>query len=544
MTMLQHIKNLNKYSASNQQTWNGNPSLISYDLEGMKDCLENFRSPCFVVHDQTKTGLSNDGYLGSTLGNGNKILSPVPFCFPFSPSDLGDPEFKKSYGLKYPYIGGSMANGISSTEMVIALGKTGCMASFGSGGLVPDQIEKAIRQIQSVLHTEPYAFNLIHSPFEPELEKKAVALYLKYGVGVIEASAYIDLTPAVVYYRIAGLSAGINAIEIKNKIIAKISRKEVAEKFMSPPSDKILNLLISEGLISKAQASLAKNIPVADDITIEADSGGHTDNRPLVSLLPSIISLRDQLQAKFQYQTTIRVGAAGGISTPESALAAFAMGAAYVMTGSVNQGCLEADTSNNVKELLTKVDIADVTMAPASDMFEMGVKLQTLKKGTLFPMRGTKLYEIYQKYQSIDEIPDVERLKLEKQLFQKNLDEVWQETVSFFTQRDPSQINKAAQNPKKKMALIFRWYLGLSSFWAKSGVTGREMDYQIWCGPAMGAFNEWVKGSYLEQPENRSAADIALQILKGAAYLYRVNLLKAQSIRVSSELSQFKPVRN
>jgi trans-AT polyketide synthase, acyltransferase and oxidoreductase domains len=544
MTMLQHIKNLNQYTASNQQTWNGNPSLISYDLEGMKDCLENFRSPCFVVHNQTKTGLSNDGYLGSSLGNDNKILSPVPFCFPLSPSDLGDPEFKKSYGLKYPYIGGSMANGISSAEMVIALGKAGCLASFGSGGLVPDQIEKAIRQIQSALPTEPYAFNLIHSPFEPELEKKAVALYLKYGVGVIEASAYIDLTPAVVYYRIAGLSAGANGIEIKNKIIAKISRKEVAEKFMSPPSDKILNLLISEGLISKAQATLTKNIPVADDITVEADSGGHTDNRPLVSLFPSIISLRDQLQAKFQYQTTIRVGAAGGISTPESALAAFAMGAAYVMTGSVNQGCLEADTSNHVKELLTKVDIADITMAPASDMFEMGVKLQTLKKGTLFPMRGTKLYEIYQKYQSIDEIPDSERLKLEKQLFQKKLDDVWQETISFFTQRDPSQINKAAQNPKKKMALIFRWYLGLSSFWAKSGVAGREMDYQIWCGPAMGAFNEWVKGSYLERPENRSAADIALQILKGAAYLYRVNLLKAQSIWVSPELSQFKPIQN
>ena len=130
-------------------------------------------------------------------------------------------------------------------------------------------------------------------------------------------------------------------------------------------------------------------------------------------------------------------------------------------------------------------------------------------------------------------------MKLEKQLFQKNLDEVWQETVSFFTQRDPSQINKAAQNPKKKMALIFRWYLGLSSFWAKSGVTGREMDYQIWCGPAMGAFNEWVKGSYLEQAENRSAADVALQILRGAAYLTRVNLLKAQSIWVSPELSRY-----
>ncbi|MBT4290442.1 MAG: PfaD family polyunsaturated fatty acid/polyketide biosynthesis protein [Deltaproteobacteria bacterium] len=537
--MKQYIKNLNDYPKGTPQKWQGESSRIAYDLEGMKHCLENFQSPCFVIDDQTKTGLSNDGYLGASSGKGTKPYQPIPCCFPFLPSDLGDPAFKTSYGLRYPYFGGSMANGISSAEMVIALGKAGCMASFGSGGLIPANIEKAIRQIQSALPTEPYAFNLIHSPFEPELEKKAVELYLKYNVNVIEASAYIDLTAAVVYYRIAGLSRGSNGIEVRNKIIAKISRKEVAEKFMSPPSDKILNQLISEGLISQEQATLAQNIPVADDITVEADSGGHTDNRPLVSLLPSIISLRDQLQTKFQYLTPIRVGAAGGISTPESALAAFAMGAAYIMTGSINQGCLEAGTSDRVKKLLTQVDIADVTMAPASDMFEMGVKLQTLKKGTLFPMRGTKLYEIYQKYQSIDEIPPTEKLKLEKQLFQKSLDEVWQETVSFFSQRDPTQINKAAQNPKKKMALIFRWYLGLSSFWAKSGVSGREMDYQIWCGPAMGAFNEWVKGSYLEQAENRSAADVALQILRGAAYLTRVNLLKAQSIWVSPELSRY-----
>ena len=34
-------------------------------------------------------------------------------------------------------------------------------------------------------------------------------------------------------------------------------------------------------------------------------------------------------------------------------------------------------------------------MAPAADMFEMGVKLQVLKRGTMFPMRAQKLYELY-----------------------------------------------------------------------------------------------------------------------------------------------------
>ena len=48
------------------------------------------------------------------------------------------------------------------------------------------------------------------------------------------------------------------------------------------------------------------------------------------------------------------------------------------------------------------------------------------------------------------------------------------------------------------MALVFRWYLGQSSRWANAGEPTRKLDYQVWCGPAMGAFNEWAKGSFLE----------------------------------------------
>ena len=52
------------------------------------------------------------------------------------------------------------------------------------------------------------------------------------------------------------------------------------------------------------------------------------------------------------------------------------------------------------------------------------------------------------------------------------------------------------------------------------------MDYQIWCGPSMGAFNDWVRGTYLEKPENRHAVDVAEHIMCGAAYLYRLQNLK------------------
>jgi hypothetical protein len=40
----------------------------------------------------------------------------------------------------------------------------------------------------------------------------------------------------------------------------------------------------------------------------------------------------------------------------------------------------------------------------------------------------------------------------------------------------------------------------------------------------MGAFNDWVKGSYLENPGNRRIADVAHHIMSGAAHCYRLGL--------------------
>ena len=71
---------------------------------------------------------------------------------------------------------------------------------------------------------------------------------------------------------VAGLSLNSqNEIEIQNKVIAKISRREVATQFMQPAPDKILQQLLSQGLITPLQAQLAAKVPMADDITVEAD---------------------------------------------------------------------------------------------------------------------------------------------------------------------------------------------------------------------------------------------------------------------------------
>lgn len=93
----------------------------------------------------------------------------------------------------------------------------------------------------------------------------------------------------------------------------------------------------------------------------------------------------------------------------------------------------------------------------------------------------------------------------------------------FFAERDPKQIELAEKNPKHKMALVFRSYLGRSSNWANSGDRTRKIDYQIWCGPAIGAFNHWVKGTFLENWQNRRTVTVAMNLMLGAAATTRVN---------------------
>jgi hypothetical protein len=91
------------------------------------------------------------------------------------------------------------------------------------------------------------------------------------------------------------------------------------------------------------------------------------------------------------------------------------------------------------------------------------------------------------------------------------------------------------------MALAFRWYLGLSSRWAIAGDDDRKMDFQIWCGPAMGAFNDWVKGSFLEPAQNRTVVQVALNLLEGAATITRAQQLRAFGLPMPGAAFHFAP---
>lgn len=512
------------------------PVGISFEPEALRNRLQQTDRAWFIIRDIAgryglAAGLEPSPFPGAATHPEYRVCGYLPAK---SATDLGSAAFRETFGVQYAYMTGSMANGIASEALVVAGARAGFLSSFGAAGLAPARVEQAIRQLRQTIPERTWASNLIHSPNEPAMEQACVDLYLRHGVSVVEASAFIELTPALVQYRAAGIEPDCTGrLQARNRILAKVSRTEVARRFLEPPPARLLRQLVEAGRITEQQAQWAATLPMADALTGEADSGGHTDNRPLVSLLPQLIGLRNGMAQAYPAVHRVMVGAAGGIGTPEAIVAALVLGADYVLTGSINQSCTEAGTSLQVKQWLAEAEMADMMMAPAADMFELGASVQVLKRGTLFGVRAQKLYDMYRLYDSWATIPERERNKIERQIFRRSYEAVWQETQAFFRERDPAQLDLASQNPKHRLALVFRWYLGQSSVWANTGLEERQIDYQVWCGPAMGAFNQWVPTAGLETPQQRTVAKVGHALLEAAARYWRQQYLREQGFESS-----------
>jgi trans-AT polyketide synthase/acyltransferase/oxidoreductase domain-containing protein len=444
-----------------------------------------------------------------------------------APVFLGNRDFCKEYGLKYAYVVGAMYRGIASTQMVIKLGKAGILSFLGTGGMSLPEIQNGIDAIRKDLNErQPFGMNLLHSFGDPNLEMNTVEMYMRQHIQIIEASAFMQITKALVYYRLKGLKKDKDGrLHCHNKIIAKISRPEVAEGFMKPAPERIVQQLLTEGKITNEEAAWASEIPMSFDICVEADSGGHTDAGIALVLLPAIQQVRKNMKLQHPYADPIRIGLAGGIGTPQSIACAFIMGADFVLTGSINQCTVEAGTSDAVKDLLQEMNVQDTDYAPAGDMFEMGAKVQVLKKGVLFPQRANKLHALYSQYNAVEELPKQVIEQLETKFFKKTLLEVWDETKKYYTGKGAhDELIKAEGNAKIKMVMIFKWYFGHSSNCALKGDTTRKVDFQIHTGPALGAFNQWVKGTELENWRNREVDKIAEKLMKEATILLEEKL--------------------
>lgn len=433
---------------------------------------------------------------------------------------LGSADFIRDYGVKYAYAVGGMYKAISGIEMVVKCADSGILSFYGSGG---QSLEKLRADLQSIKYrvgnNKTFGVNVTHNSRKPEAELNVIKLLLEEKITVIEASGYISITKPLVLFRLKGIhkSSGRSVI-CRNKIMAKTSLPDCMKAFMSCPPQKYVDELLQERMITAEEAELAQFVTMADDITIEADSGGHTDCGNPNVLIPAMIIRRDVIAKKNDAAKKIRIGAAGGIGTPAAAAAAFVMGADYIMTGSINQCTVEADISDTAKDMLNEINEKDTEYAPAGDSFEVSnAQVQVLKKGTLFPMRSKKLIELYRAYNSISEIEPNVLKKIEHDFFRKSVDEVYNDVKAHYSY---DVISKMEKNEKLKMAAIFRWYFAKSTEYAIEGNENEKSNFQVQCGQALGAFNNYLKDTEYYNWRHRNIARITEYFLEHtAAYL-------------------------
>lgn len=462
------------------------------------------------------------------------------------PEWLGDRQFSHLHKTRFNYVVGEMARGIATPEMVIAANRAGLLGFYGSAGLQVGEVLAGIKKIKAELAdpNDTWGANVIHTPQQPGYEAAIIDLFLEQEVRRVSASAYMEISPEIVRYTCLGLEQAPDGEIVRNNhIFAKVSRAEVAAAFMAPPSPAMLTHLLGLGQITDEQARLAASVPIATEITAEADSGGHTDNRPASVVFSSLAVTRDRISRQHNYApNTIRIGLAGGIATPQAVAAAFQMGAAYVLTGSVNQSAIESGLSLAGREALCQAGPADVMMAPAADMFEQGVKVQVLKRGTMFALRGERLYRLYRTGLDFEDMPTADQAWVEKVL-KEPFEHAWQASREYLLKINPKAVAAADEDGSRRFALVCRRYLFMGAQWAREGIEDRRADFQIWCGPAMGAFNEWAAGTVLETLKARTVKQIAWNLLEGATVLTRAAQLRSCGVPVPAEMFSFVPRR-
>lgn len=424
--------------------------------------------------------------------------------------------FCEAHGVRAPYVAGSMYRGIASVEMVVRMAEAGLLGFLGTGGLTLADVDDKLATITSKLPPgTPYGANLLSRLDHPEEEQRLVDLFLRHDVRRIEAAAFTQITAPLVEFRFRGASFEGGRARAVRHVLAKVSRREVAEQFLRPPPEKVLRALQDSGRLSADEVAAARRLPISADVCVESDSGGHTDAGVALTLLPTMVRLRDEIARSVELDESARVGAAGGLGAPEAIAAAFVLGAEFVVTGSINQCTPQAGTSDAVKDLLAQLDIGDTTYAPAGDLFELGARVQVVRKGTLFSARANFLYQCYRAHGSLDEVDAKTRATVERYLG-SGIDQTWTEAAEHLQVSNPDVLERAQHDPKVRMARIFKTYFARTVELALHGDPAQRANFQIHSGPAIGALNAFMRGTDLQDWQARHVDVLADRLLAQA----------------------------
>ncbi|MEU9041372.1 MULTISPECIES: ACP S-malonyltransferase [unclassified Kitasatospora] len=455
-------------------------------------------------------GLPSTGFPAAGLATADDRAARLPAATAQAvrgPGELGSAAFRRDYGVRLAYAAGGMRLGIGSVDLVARMARAGLLSFFGAAGLPAAEVGAAVARIRDLTPAgAPFGVNVTHDPFDPGAEDELVDVLIRHDVRFVEAATHVEVTPALVRHRLTGARVlPDGTVHVPRKLLAKVTRPDAARLFLSPPPAALARQLVAEGLLTAEEAAAGERVALADDVCAVGDAGDHSDLAALWALLPSLRRLRSELGGVAR---AVRIGAGGGIGAPESAAAAFVLGADFVLTGSVNLCTAESGISPAAKDLLQQADVHDTAFAPYGGLFELGGRARVFRRGVLFHARATKLYDLWRNHDSWDAVPAAVRAKVERDYLGAPFDEVY------------ARLGRAAEpgtDPKRRMALVFRWYCAQASAWAIEGAPDRVADYQIPCGPALGACNRWLEHTPLRDWRDRHADELADRLMAEAA---------------------------
>ena len=382
-----------------------------------------------------------------------------------------------------------MMHGVASAEQVIALTGAGMLGIYGADGVATGKVATDLRRIRTAIGDRIFGVSLMADWSRPERDMERIEQYLREDVRLLEVSGFVTASPALVRFRLKGVSAGGKGQAVpRHRILARVTRPAAALLFLQPAPASVVEKLRALGHITEEEARLAGQLPLADDICAQADGSGPSDGGNLLSLLPSVCRLRDEQQQALRLSQPVRVGAAGSLGTPEAM----------------------------VKEMLQAIDVADTDRAPSGELFEQNGQIQVLRKGVFFPARANKLHSLWRHHASLDEIDATTRRQIEDKMLGCSFEQVWADLQRDPCAHDGSGLERATRDPKARMALIFRTYFDASLRAALSGDAGQRVNFQVHCSSGLGALNRWLGNVPWQQ---RSVAEIAGRLMAETAAL-------------------------
>ncbi|WP_244933313.1 acyltransferase domain-containing protein [Micromonospora tulbaghiae] len=389
------------------------------------------------------------------------------------PRPAGSSGLRADYGIRYACLAGSSPFGVTSPAFLRRLSGAGLLGFFGAQGLTLPEIRAALAELRDVRR---YG---VAWPSGGD-ERALCDLYLAHDVRHVEVTGPLAVvSPQLVRFRHG---------DGPRQVMVRAPDLATAVRFLRPADPATVRALAAAGHLDGASAGAVAREAVATDVAVERDAH---------ALVPALVALRGR------EAPGARIGVAG-VGTPAAVAAAFALGADFVVTTTVNQCTVEAATSDAAKDLLAALDVTDVREAPDPDLFELGARSPVAHRGTLFAARAEELYRMFLRYDRLADVGPRRLAELERTHFGRPLDEV------------RADLGVAGRDDRGVLASVCAAYCREATAAALRGTPGQRLNYRVPASTDVGAFNRLVAAEPLADWRARHAELVTERLLSEA----------------------------